>query len=67
MSLIHIHLRSTKGILIIDYFCVILYSLLFGLYVVLHGLLPAMDELLTIVEQRFCVRYIYNNFRKRYS
>ncbi|XP_058765013.1 uncharacterized protein LOC131638472 [Vicia villosa] len=31
------------------------------------GLLPAMDELLPNVEQRFCVRHLYNNFRKRYS
>ncbi|XP_058746694.1 uncharacterized protein LOC131619636 [Vicia villosa] len=30
------------------------------------GLLPAMDELLPNVEQRFCVRHLYNNFRKRY-
>nr|XP_027191059.1 uncharacterized protein LOC101498519 [Cicer arietinum] len=28
------------------------------------GLLPAMDELLPEVEQRFCVRHLYNNFRK---
>ncbi|XP_058779988.1 uncharacterized protein LOC131653730 [Vicia villosa] len=30
------------------------------------GLLPAMEELLPRVEQRFCVRHLYNNFRKRY-
>ncbi|XP_058747068.1 uncharacterized protein LOC131620060 [Vicia villosa] len=30
------------------------------------GLLPAMDELLPGVEQRFCVRHLYNNFRKKY-
>lgn len=30
------------------------------------GLLPAMDELLPDVEQRFCVRHLYNNFRKKY-
>ncbi|XP_058776132.1 uncharacterized protein LOC131650439 [Vicia villosa] len=30
------------------------------------GLLPAMDELLPNVEQRFCVRHLYNNFRKKY-
>ncbi|XP_058747066.1 uncharacterized protein LOC131620058 [Vicia villosa] len=30
------------------------------------GLLPAMDELLPNVEQRFCVRHLYNNFRKRF-
>ncbi|XP_058742069.1 uncharacterized protein LOC131614513 [Vicia villosa] len=30
------------------------------------GLLPAMDELLPNVEQRLCVRHLYNNFRKRY-
>ncbi|XP_004496851.1 uncharacterized protein [Cicer arietinum] len=28
------------------------------------GLFPAMDELLPGVEQRFCVRHLYNNFRK---
>ncbi|XP_012574218.1 uncharacterized protein [Cicer arietinum] len=30
------------------------------------GLLPAMDELLLGVEQRFCVRHLNNNFRKMY-
>ncbi|XP_058749010.1 uncharacterized protein LOC131621966 [Vicia villosa] len=30
------------------------------------GLLPAMDELLPNVEQRFCVIHLYNNFRKRF-
>ncbi|XP_058776147.1 uncharacterized protein LOC131650454 [Vicia villosa] len=30
------------------------------------GFLPAMDELLPNVEQRFRVRHLYNNFRKRY-
>ncbi|XP_058733971.1 uncharacterized protein LOC131605655 [Vicia villosa] len=30
------------------------------------GLLPAMDELLPRVKQRFCVRHLYNNFRKKY-
>ncbi|XP_058759791.1 uncharacterized protein LOC131633092 [Vicia villosa] len=30
------------------------------------GLLPAMDELFPAVEQRFCVRHLYNNFRKKY-
>ncbi|RHN65625.1 putative transcription factor interactor and regulator CCHC(Zn) family [Medicago truncatula] len=30
------------------------------------GLLPAMDELLPDVDQRFCVRHLYNNFRKRF-
>ncbi|XP_073219727.1 uncharacterized protein [Cicer arietinum] len=28
------------------------------------GLLPAMDELLPMVEQMFCVRHLNNNFRK---
>jgi transposase-like protein len=32
----------------------------------LQGLLPAMDELLEGVDQRFCVRHLYNNFRKKY-
>ncbi|XP_058755786.1 uncharacterized protein LOC131629000 [Vicia villosa] len=31
------------------------------------GLLPAMEELLPRVEQRFCVRHLYNNFRKRFA
>ncbi|KAK2354662.1 hypothetical protein QL285_092151 [Trifolium repens] len=30
------------------------------------GLLPAIDELLPGVDQRFCVRHLYNNFRKRF-
>jgi hypothetical protein len=29
-------------------------------------LLPAIDELLPGVDQRFCVRHLYNNFRKRF-
>jgi len=32
----------------------------------LQGLLPAMDELLEGVDQRFCVRHLYNNFRKKF-
>ncbi|KAF7841623.1 Sporozoite surface protein 2 [Senna tora] len=32
----------------------------------LRGLLPAINELLPNVEQRFCVRHLYNNFRKKY-
>ncbi|XP_058756512.1 uncharacterized protein LOC131629754 [Vicia villosa] len=31
-----------------------------------QGMLPAMDDLLLNVEQRFCVRHLYNNFRKRF-
>lgn len=34
---------------------------------IMKGLLPAIDELLPNVEQRFCVRHLYSNFRKRYS
>ncbi|XP_047183061.1 uncharacterized protein LOC124849203 [Vigna umbellata] len=30
------------------------------------GLLPALHELLSCVEQRFCVRHVYANFRKRF-
>ncbi|MCH79452.1 hypothetical protein A2U01_0000201 [Trifolium medium] len=30
------------------------------------GLLPAMEELLSGVEHRFCVRHLYNNFRKKF-
>ncbi|WJX95630.1 hypothetical protein P8452_76924 [Trifolium repens] len=30
------------------------------------GLLPAMEEFLPGVEHRFCVRHLYNNFRKRF-
>lgn len=33
---------------------------------VLYGLLSGMDELLPNVEQRFCMRYLYNNFRNKY-
>lgn len=32
----------------------------------LQGLLPAMDELLEGVDQRFCVRHLYDNFRKKF-
>jgi hypothetical protein len=31
-----------------------------------QGLLPAIDELADGIEQRFCVRHLYNNFRKKY-
>ena len=31
-----------------------------------QGLLPAIDTLLPEVEQRFCVRHHYNNFRKKF-
>nr|KYP42750.1 Sporozoite surface protein 2 [Cajanus cajan] len=30
------------------------------------GLLPAINELLPGVDQRFCVRHLYNNFRKKF-
>ncbi|CAJ2636458.1 unnamed protein product [Trifolium pratense] len=30
------------------------------------GLLPAMDELLPGVAHRFCVRHLYNNFKKKF-
>ncbi|XP_058776171.1 uncharacterized protein LOC131650482 [Vicia villosa] len=30
------------------------------------GLLPAIEELLPGVDQRFCVRHLYSNFRKRF-
>lgn len=30
------------------------------------GLLPALNELLEGVDHRFCVRHLYNNFRKSY-
>ncbi|XP_058726882.1 uncharacterized protein LOC131598284 [Vicia villosa] len=30
------------------------------------GLLPALEELLPQVDQRFCVRHLYNNFRKKF-
>ena len=36
------------------------------LYFVKQGLLPAIDALLPGVEQRFCARHLYNNFRKRF-
>ena len=32
----------------------------------MQGLLPAMDELLKDVDHIFCVRHLYNNFRKQY-
>jgi transposase-like protein len=31
-----------------------------------QGLLPAINTLLPEVEQRFCVRHLYNNFRKKF-
>lgn len=30
-----------------------------------HGFLPAIDEFLSGVDQRFCVRHLYNNFMKK--
>jgi hypothetical protein len=37
------------------------------LYIItLQGLLPAITELLGDVDQRFCVRHLYNNFRKKF-
>lgn len=36
------------------------------MYAVLQGLLPAMGDFFPNVEQRFYVRHLYNNFRKRY-
>jgi len=33
---------------------------------ILQGILPTMDELLEGVDQRFCVRHLYNNVRKRF-
>ncbi|XP_047175589.1 uncharacterized protein LOC124843013 [Vigna umbellata] len=35
-------------------------------YVVVEGLLPAIQDLLPRVEQRFCVRHLYSNFKKKY-
>jgi hypothetical protein len=32
----------------------------------MQGLLPALAELLHDAEHRFCVRHLYNNFRKKY-
>lgn len=29
-------------------------------------MLPTIDELLPSVDQRFCVRHLYNNFRKKH-
>jgi len=37
-----------------------------GCYLGLQGLLPAIDSLLPGVDQRFCMRHLYNNFRKRF-
>ena len=31
-----------------------------------QGLLPAIQELLPRVEQRFCMRHLYSNFRKMF-
>ncbi|RYR69137.1 hypothetical protein Ahy_A03g015671 [Arachis hypogaea] len=31
------------------------------------GLLPALDEVIPGVDNRFCVRHLYNNFRKKFS
>jgi len=32
-----------------------------------QGLLPAIQELLPGAEQRFCMRHLYSNFRKRFG
>lgn len=47
-------------------YCNIINVFYLVLYVVLHGLLPIMDELLPDVKQRFCVRNLYDYFRKKY-
>jgi len=41
-------------------------NLIFYYKLNLYGLLPAMDELLPDVEHIFCVRHLYNNFRKKF-
>ena len=41
-------------------------NLIFYYKLNLYGLLLAMDELLPDVEQIFCVRHLYNNFRKKF-
>lgn len=35
--------------------------------VLMNSLLLALDELMHGVEQNTCVRYLYNNFKKRYK
>jgi len=35
--------------------------------VVKQSLLPAIQELLPGAEQRFCMRHLYSNFRKRFG
>ncbi|RYR11104.1 hypothetical protein Ahy_B05g079590 [Arachis hypogaea] len=32
-----------------------------------EGLLPALDEVIPRVDNRYCVRHLYNNFRKKFS
>jgi len=32
-----------------------------------HGLLPVIQELLPGAKQRFCMRHLYNNFRKKFG
>ena len=41
-------------------------NLIFYYKLNLYGLLLAMDELLPDVEQIFCLRHLYNNFRKKF-
>jgi len=36
------------------------------LFFICKRLLPAMQELLPRVDQRFCVRHLYENFRKQF-
>ncbi|MED6196004.1 hypothetical protein PIB30_043136 [Stylosanthes scabra] len=31
-----------------------------------EGLVPAIEEVIQGVDNRFCVRHLYNNFRKRF-
>lgn len=44
-----------------------MFTILIGvIFLMTYYLLLAMDELLPRVEQRFCVKNLYNNFRKTF-
>ena len=45
----------------------LLYSFFFIFLLCKQGMLPAIQELLPGAEQRFCMRHLYSNFRKRFA
>ena len=71
---IYIYVRSKKGMhlfmeLFLFIFNIFQPSVVFiflHIFALKQGLLPAIQELLPSAEQRFCMRHLYSNFRKRF-